>query len=604
MKPLNEDSSQLVFVEENNNKTVHFEENINEIQQNNELQEIPLEYEGKIFRKEEEKVLIDEPIESNESIEDSTNVKLSFFNRIKQSIMLYKTETIELIKIAWPITVLQISNMVLGMEDLAIVGHIKSDEISSEEFLASAALGNSLFYCLSFMAIGLINGQETLVSQAFGAKNFRLMGIVLNRSLIITIGFLIPISIAMFFGNYILTLLQMIGHSTEFSPRVIELTIQFVRYLIPGLFPFAVFRGLSSFFISQSIMWPSIIISVVVMIVNLLLNLLLVFGIPNVWDGLGFIGAPIATSITRVLMLLSYVALVAFFLRKQWKDTWHGFLWREVFQWEGVKEFLKFAIPSSIMLCAEIFGFEIATIISAFLGPVYLSAHGILLNITNFTFMFPLSISSATTVRVGQEIGEGDAEAAKKTALSSTVISSIILIMSGTILAITMNLVTRVYTNDENVVLATTTVLPLCIIFQFVDGLQAIFGGILRGVGKQTMGAVANLVGYYVIGLPLGSVMAFVFGWKLMGLWLGLTIALTIVSIWLFIYYMWKVNWKQEAMLACEKYGQPTQEATELDDIEAPKEIKEEEENASSPVETVEDDTNIDTKETSTHSTS
>lgn len=236
--------------------------------------------------------------------------------------------------------------MVLGLESLSFIGHVRIDKEGeeaktlSERYMAAASLGNSFFFCFIFIAVGLIHGQDTLVSQSCGAGNFRRMGNVLCRSISTILVSLIPISIILFFSNYSLSLMQQ-------EQELVSLVGIYLRILLPGVLPFALCESISLFLIAQDILMPNIVIWVCSVFINLGLSWLLVFGIG--FEGLGFIGAPIATTITRYFMLIAYIVVI--YLKGYMKDTWAGFVdFREVFKWAGFKEFLKLALPGALML--------------------------------------------------------------------------------------------------------------------------------------------------------------------------------------------------------------------------------------------------------------
>jgi len=184
------------------------------------------------------------------------------------------------------------------------------------------------------------------------------------------------------------------------------------------------------------------------------------------------------------------------------------------------------------------------------LGPVYLASHSVILNLAALTFMFPLSLGVSCSIRVGQYLGSLEPIKAKYTAYSSMIFAALFMFLSGLTLALTRNYVPRIYTEDTDILSTAAEVLPLCALFQIFDGLQAIAAGVLRGVGKQAIGATANLVAYYVLGLPLGAVLSFVAKWNLIGIWLGLTFALFSVSVTMTLYIVFRIDWQKESELA------------------------------------------------------
>ncbi|KAG2386481.1 hypothetical protein C9374_002225 [Naegleria lovaniensis] len=463
---------------------------------------------------------------------------LSRKEKFKLFLLNLKKEFRGMLEIAFPTVLMNVSNKILGLEDMAFIGHL-----NNENYLASSALANAVFFCFSFISVGLIGGQDTFVAQAFGAKNLRLMGVWWARSLLIILLGLIPILIMMIFLEQGLLLIQI-------QPEIASHAASFVRYLLPGLFPFALCRSTARFLVSMNIRLPNTLIPMMSIFVNFALNWLFVFGIG--FEGFGFVGAAIATSLARFFMLLCYIYVI-FHYRDRLKECFEGFVqFKQVLEWKGIWDFLKLSIPGTIATCAEVWAFEFTSILASYLSATHTAAHAICLNIVSLSFMFPLAISTAASVLVGQHLGAREPSRAKYAAYLCLVVSAVFMMLNGVVVGSLSTLIPRIYTSEEQVIDLAAKVFPLTLLFGVFDGVQGTASGVLRGVGAQTVGMISNLVAYYVISLPIGAVLAFVVNMQLVGLWLGLTLGLIIVAFSLVVYII-RINWERQSKIAHER---------------------------------------------------
>nr|CAG4717089.1 unnamed protein product [Naegleria fowleri] len=430
--------------------------------------------------------------------DDDVNVSVELMNKTRKEkfifyIKLLFAHLLGVLKLCWPTVVMNVCNVTLGLESLSFIGHIKVEDetMSAEEkgkmselHMAAASLGNSFLFCFIYIAVGLTHGQDTLVSQAVGANNLKRAGQILARSITTIILALIPISVILCVVNYSLILMNQ-------EDNLVHLVGLYLRILVPGVLPFTLCEALSLFLVSQHILLPNVIIWLSSIFLNFGLTYVFVFGVG--FKGLGFIGAPIATTITRYFMLTCYISVIYF--KGYMKNTWHGFVdVRNVFQWAGFKEFLKLALPGALMLTFEIWGFEISTITSSFVSQTALAAHSVVLQISALTYMVPLSQAAATSIRIGQLLGARQPMRAKYTAYSSMMFAGLIMFLSGSTLALARDYIPMIYTEDPEIISMSASVFPLCAIFQLFDGVQVIGGAVIRGIGKQVIGAAISIV--------------------------------------------------------------------------------------------------------------
>jgi MATE family multidrug resistance protein len=251
---------------------------------------------------------------------------------------------------------------------------------------------------------------------------------------------------------------------------------------------------------------------------NALLNYLLIHRL-----NLGFLGAPIATSISywaSFLLLLLYIRLT------RARDCWGGWS-RSCLR--NLSTFTKLAFLGIIHVGTEWWAFEIVALAAGRLGTIPLAAQSVIMTSDQVINTVPFGIGVAASARVGNLLGARNAAGAARAANVAAWLSMVMGALILTVLMATKNVFGRIFNDDPAVVSLVSDVMPYVALFQIADGLNGSMGGALRGMGRQHIGAAVNLVSYYVGALPGGIWLAF-HGWGLAGLWIGQCVALYIVG--------------------------------------------------------------------------
>lgn len=239
---------------------------------------------------------------------------------------------------------------------------------------------------------------------------------------------------------------------------------------------------------------------------------------------IGLLGAPLATGLCY---WLSFALLVLYARFINGSECWGGWS-REAFQNLGT--FARLALLGVVHVGTEWWAFEIVALAAGRLGTISLAAQSVIMTADQVLNTIPFGIGVATSARIGNLLGSRDSTGAARAAHTSAVLS---MVFGGVVLAVligTRDHFAKIFNDDRSVVQLTAEVLPYVALFQIADGLNGSCGGSLRGMGRQHVGALVNLVSYYCGALPLGIWLAF-HGWGLQGLWVGQCIALYLVGV-------------------------------------------------------------------------
>ncbi|THH07522.1 hypothetical protein EW145_g3322 [Phellinidium pouzarii] len=300
----------------------------------------------------------------------------------------------------------------------------------------------------------------------------------------------------------------------------------------------------------QRIMRLSTLALFIVSPINIALNVVLVHH-----TSLQVLGSPLALSITYWLALVTLIILTACSPQHNHNKTWGGWRLRESLEPTGVWAFLKLALPGILMVGTEWAAFEIVALAAGRLGALSLAAQSVIMTTDQILNTMPFGIGVAASARVGNLIGARTAVSAKHAGHAAALLS----VLVGTVVMVAMlaakNVFGYIFSDDDEVVRLVGKVMPLVASFQVADGLAGSCGGVLRGQGRQHLGALFNLGAYYVLALPMGIALAFSprTHMGLEGLWLGQVVALFIVGIGLYVVVWRGTDWEKEVQRGIER---------------------------------------------------
>jgi MATE family multidrug resistance protein len=416
-----------------------------------------------------------------------------------------------MLRLAFPVAAVQLGVMAMGVVDTVMVGHL------SPTALASAALGNLYFFIAGIFGQGTLMALDPVISQAVGARDEQAVSRALQRGLVLSLA-LTVFTVATFVPvQWVLSLLRQ-------PPEAIPDAAAYVRIAIPGVFPFYAFivfrQSLQAMGRVAPVLWTVLMANAL----NAGLNWIFIYG--NLGSPpLGVAGSSVATSISRWVMAL---VLLGFGGREL---SHHLTPWRsETGAVQPLMRMLRLGVPIGLQYLLEYGAFAAAALLMGVLGTTQMAAHQIAINLASFTFMVPLGVSTATAVLVGQAIGAGDEARARRSAIAGIVIGTSFMCASALAFRLFPSALARTYTGDAMVIALAATLIPIAGVFQVFDGIQAVAAGVLRGIGDTHAPAIINVVGFWLIGLPVSWVLAFRMGGGAVGLWWGIVVGLAAVA--------------------------------------------------------------------------
>ncbi|HXB22063.1 MAG TPA: MATE family efflux transporter [Candidatus Solibacter sp.] len=420
-----------------------------------------------------------------------------------------------MLRLAAPLVLSELGWLSMNVVDTIMVGHLPD----SATAIGAVSVGTILFYCVAIFGSNIMLGLDTLVSQAFGAGKLEECHRVFFNALYLALA-LSPA--LMIFILAWLPFLDRLG----IAPSVVELTVPFLKALTWSALPLALYFVLRRYLQGMGIVKPVAFALVSANLVNLLGNWVFVYGHLG-FRAFGVVGSGWSTFVSRVYMVVFLVIAVLYYDRHRSAGLWHASRRVEL---KRIRELLRLGLPAAFQFLLEISAFTAATVLIARLGAVPLAGHQIALNVASLTFMVPLGVSSAAAVRVGQAIGAGNMSGAVRSGWMAILFGVAFMSCSALVLICFPGAIARIYSSQPEVIRAGTSLLLVAGIFQLFDGLQVVIAGALRGAGNTRTPMLVHLLGYWMIGVPLGATLCFKAGWGATGFWAGLCLALILIG--------------------------------------------------------------------------
>ncbi|CEL63106.1 putative transporter C323,07c OS=Schizosaccharomyces pombe (strain 972 / ATCC 24843) GN=SPAC323.07c PE=1 SV=1 [Rhizoctonia solani AG-1 IB] len=461
----------------------------------------------------------------------------------KHTISAVKAEAWVLCRYALPIFGTQLLEHSLMIASVISIGHI------STEALAASTLGSMTANVTGLSIIhGFTSALDSLLPQAWTSGRPQNVGLWTQRMSVLMTLVLIPILAVWLNAEAILLNLGQ-------EPGIAHLAGVYLRWFSLGLPGQAISIILRRFYQAQGLVHVPTVIMAVIAPINALLCWLLVWGPESV--NTGFIGAPIASSLSFNLMAIISLVYARWFI----PDTALHPINQQCFREIG--KLFRLGISGVGQIASEWWSWEFVALAASQLGPTSLAAQSVLLTSCSTAFQTPYSLGMATTVRVGNLLGSGHAQMAKLAAETAIGMSLIVALALSTLFMTFRTDWGYLFNDDKDVASLVASVLPLVALFQIVDGATAVSDGVLRARGMLGLGAIINICSYYIVGLPAGIALAFWAHLGLKGLWAGLAIALFCAAV-ISIFVVYRTDWDLEVSKAQERLSEEHEDEAQV----------------------------------------
>ncbi|KNA10351.1 hypothetical protein SOVF_145150 [Spinacia oleracea] len=429
-------------------------------------------------------------------------------------------------KISGPTTVTGLLLYSRAMISMVFLGYLGELELAG----GSLAIGFANITGYSVIS-GLAMGMEPICGQAYGGKQMKLLGLTLQRTVLLLLSTSVPISFIWFNMKRILV---WCGQDEEIT-CVAHL---FLVFSIPDLFFLSFLHPLRIYLRTQNITLPLTYCTAISVLVHLPLNFLLVVHLK-----LGIIGVAIATIWTNLNLCILLASFIYF--SRVYKDSW---ITPSMDCLRGWSSLLALAIPTCASVCLEWWWYEFMIMLCGLLANprATIASMGILIQTTSLVYVFPSSLSLGVSTRVGNELGAqrpGKARVSMIVSLACAVVLGLGAMLFTTLMR---NQWGRFFTNDEEILHLTAVALPIVGLCELGNCPQTTGCGVLRGSARPTVGANINLGSFYFVGMPVAILFGFILKKGFPGLWVGLLAAQASCAL-LMLYVLCKTDWTLQA---------------------------------------------------------
>ena len=421
-----------------------------------------------------------------------------------------------LLALAIPVILSELGWITMGIVDTIMVGRLGPGAIGA------VGIASASYYAPALFGIGILLGLYTVVSQAWGRRDFDVCHQWLAQGVYLVAAYT-PIAMA---G---IACVPLFFHPMGINPAVAEDAAVYLRILNLGTLPLLIYAAFRRYLQGVGRVRPVTFTLISANLINWGGNWALIYGHLGL-PAMGLKGSAVSTCLSRVYM----AAVLVFFAWQHERRRGHPlFAHWPAPHWQQLRALIALGAPAAGQIVMEVGAFGVATLMAGRLTANALAAHQIVLNCASATYMVPLGMSAAAAVAVGHAIGAGDLERARRAGWLALACGASFMALAACGFLLLPHLLLHIYTYDATVVTLGTRLLVLAAAFQVFDGIQTVATGALRGAGETRQPMLVNLGGYWLFGLPLGYVLCFHGNRGIFGIWIGLTISLIVIAVYL-----------------------------------------------------------------------
>ncbi|MDZ5696357.1 MATE family efflux transporter [Chelativorans sp. M5D2P16] len=423
--------------------------------------------------------------------------------------------------LAWPMILTNLAQTAMNVTDVMMMGRL------SPQALAAGTLGHNLYFLPLIFGLGLMLATSPMMASALGGKvrSLREVRRTTRQGLWLSVAVAVPMWLILWHSEAILLLMGQ-------DPALSAMAADYMRPLQWAVLPFFGYIVLRSFISALERPGWALVVAFFCVGFNVLANWCLMFGNLG-FPALGIVGSGLATSLSSLFLFLGLVAVVS--LDRQFRRyRLFGRFWRP--DWPRFVALLRLGLPIAAILTFEVSIFNAAAFLMGLINTVSLAAHAIAIQIASISFMVPMGLGQAVTVRVGRAFGARNADAVTRAGWTAFALGVGFMAVMALVMVTAPRLLIAGFLDldapeNQPVITMAVTFLALAALFQIVDGAQAVASGMLRGLHDTTVPMIYGAIGYWGVGLPLGVVLAFPLGYEGVGVWLGLFTGLAVVSV-------------------------------------------------------------------------
>ena len=434
----------------------------------------------------------------------------NLYSRLKR----FSHESSLTLKLGLPVIIAHLLQTMMQFVDTIMAGHVSSHD------LAGLAIATALYHPVFLLMLGILISLGSIIAQLFGAE--KQQEIVTN----VIQGLWLSQALA-FISILILANLEPVLYWMDYEPEVIRVTSGYLKALCWGMPPVYAFLVLRMFSEGMSITRPTMYISLIGLGANIISNYALMFGHFG-FPALGAVGAGWTTSMVHWVM---FFVMLAFCLKASMFESYRKFIAFSRPSWLYLREILSIGIPNGFGIAAEVGLFAVVSLLMGTFGVTAIAGHQVAINIASVTFMLPMGLSIAISIRVGQAKGRGDYVATRYIGYAGIILSVLIMAVTATVFVNFPEMIVALYSDDPDVRSLAVQLLYMAAIFQLSDGMQVGALGALRGLKDTRVPFVTNVVSYWGVGLPTAYLIGVYYNFGPVGMWVGLIVGLSIAAV-------------------------------------------------------------------------
>ncbi len=433
-----------------------------------------------------------------------------------------------------PIIIAHLLQMSMVFVDTIMVGNVSSQN------LAALALATAIYSPVFLLMLGVFLALGSIISQLYGAgKTEEIMKNMVQ-------GFWLSQLLA-FISILALLNLGAVLHLMNYDPELIQIAEGYLSAICWGMPPLYAYLVLRMFAEGLSMTRPSMFIAFVGLLTNMMGNYTLIFGHFG-FPALGAVGAGYATSLVHITM---FAAILLFFLKASIFQKYRDLFYFSKPIWVYLRKILVIGIPNGLSIAFEVGLFSAVALFMGTFGVVAIASHQIAINIASVTFMVPMGLSNAITIRVGQEIGKQNYSNARFSGYSGVILCIMVMAVAASLFIFIPELLIGLYTKEEQVMNLAVQLLFMAAIFQLSDGMQVGAIGALRGLNDTRVPLAVNILAYWGIGLPLAYGAGVYLNYGPTAMWGGLIAGLSVAA----VLHSWRFRILTQRLVLTKSYS-------------------------------------------------